>query len=258
MDDLVVEIGSGLLVGAGLGLVGAGGAIFAVPVFATALAHSPKAASAEALVVTGAVALCSGTVAAAKGLVDWRRVLMFGGFGIVGAQLAAPLAVQMPAFLQVLLFCAVAGIAALRMWRSASGGGLAQPDGDGHGSPWRGAAIGLGIGALTSILGVGGGFLLIPPLVVLERLPMRRAVGTSLLVISVNCAAGLLGRWWSGGFAGIDFHARSVAIVAGCGIFGSLVGSALQSHVPQGALRRVFAVLLAAAAGMMAFGALTK
>lgn len=257
MDDLVVEVASGLLVGAGLGLVGAGGAIFAVPVFATALAHSPKAASTEALVVTGAVALCSGTVAAAKGLVDWRRVLMFGGFGIVGAQLAAPLAVRMSTVVQVLLFCAMAGIAAWRIWRSASPG-PAHQEGQGPGSPWRSAAIGLGIGALTSILGVGGGFLLVPPLVVLERLPMRRAIGTSLLVISANCAAGLLGRWWSGGFADIDFHARSVAIVAGCGVVGSLVGAALQAHVPQGALRRAFAVLLAAAAGVMAFGVLSK
>lgn len=254
MGDLAIEVAAGLLVGAGLGLVGAGGAIFAVPMFATALGHPAPAAAIEAMAVTGAVALASGLLAAARGLADWRRVAWFGASGLAGAQAAAPLAVRIPPGVQVALFTVVAALAAWRMW--ASGSADARDAGaPPRGSRVRTAAIGFGIGVLTSILGVGGGFLLVPPLVVLEGLPMRRAVATSLLVIAINCAAGLAGRWWTGGFGEVEFHARSVAIVAGFGIVGSLAGAAIQGRLPQRALRRSFAVLLATVAAAMAVGA---
>lgn len=251
MGDLPIEVAAGLLVGAGLGLVGAGGAIFAVPMFATALGHPAPAAAVEAMAVTGAVALSSGMVAAVRGLADWRRVAWFGAAGLVGAQAAAPLAVRIPPGVQVALFTVVAALAAWRMW--ASGGADARDAGiPPRGSRIRSASIGFGIGILTSILGVGGGFLLVPPLVVLEGLPMRRAVATGLLVIAINCAAGLAGRWWTGGFQDIEFHSRSVAIVAACGIVGSLAGAAVQGMLPQRELRRTFAVLLATVAAVMA------
>ena len=76
MDDLVIEIASGLVVGAGMGLVGAGGAIFTVPIFGIVLGHAPKAAFIEALAVTGGIALVSGLIAARRGLVDWRCELI--------------------------------------------------------------------------------------------------------------------------------------------------------------------------------------
>ena len=118
MDDLVIEIASGLIVGAGMGLVGAGGAIFTVPIFGIVLGHAPKAAFIEALAVTGGIALVSGLIAARRGLVDWRCVLIFGSAGIVGTQLATPIAVRMNPTVQVLLFALVAVVAAWRMWKS--------------------------------------------------------------------------------------------------------------------------------------------
>jgi len=246
VDELAIEVVSGLVVGLGMGLVGAGGAIFTVPVFGTLLGHAPKSAIVEALAVTGVIAAASGAAAAIRGLVDWRRVAIFGVTGFIGAQLAAPVAVRLSGTVQLLMFAAVALVAAWRMWRSAAGAASTAPaDHDPRRALLKSAGVGLGIGALTSMLGVGGGFILIPALVMLERLPMRNAVATSLVVISVNAGAGLLGQWWSGGFDVIDFAGRPVAIVAACGVAGSFVGAAVASRVPQAALRRVFAALLA-------------
>ena len=270
MDDLVIEIASGLIVGAGMGLVGAGGAIFTVPIFGIVLGHAPKAAFIEALAVTGGIALVSGLIAARRGLVDWRCVLIFGSAGIVGTQLATPIAVRMNPTVQVLLFALVAVVAAWRMWKS--GRDTEAPEDVGpaidsnatiepgvvvggatdslllressRGWPVRSLAIGTGIGALTAILGVGGGFILIPALVVVERMPMRIAVGTSLTVIVINATAGLLGQWWSGGCAQVHIDVATVAITTAGGIVGSMFGGALARRIPPSVLRSTFALLL--------------
>jgi hypothetical protein len=245
VDELAIEVVSGVAVGLGMGLVGAGGAIFTVPLFGTLLGHAPKAAIVEALAVTGAIAAASGAAAACRALVDWHRVAVFGVTGFIGAQLAAPIAVRMSDAVQLMMFAAVALVAAWRMWSSASGAPATASGQDPRRALLKSAATGLGIGALTSMLGVGGGFILIPALVMLERLPMRHAVATSLVVISINAGAGLIGQWWSGGFDRIEFAGRPVAIVATCGVVGSFAGAAVASRVPQVALRRVFAALLA-------------
>jgi uncharacterized membrane protein YfcA len=119
-------------------------------------------------------------------------------------------------------------------------------------------AAGFAIGALTSILGVGGGFLLIPALVVLEGLPMPRAVATSLVLIAANAAAGLAGHAWSGAFERSGFQTQAVLVVAVCGAIGSLAASRLGSLLPQTLLRRAFAVLLLAVTGLMALAHLTR
>ena len=270
MDDLVIEIASGLVVGAGMGLVGAGGAIFTVPIFGIVLGHEPKAAFIEALAVTGGIALVSGLIAARRGLVDWRCVLIFGSAGIVGTQLATPIAVRMNPTVQVLLFALVAVVAAWRMWKSGRdteapedvrpatdsnatiepgvvAGGATDSlllRESSRGWPVRSLAIGTGIGALTAILGVGGGFILIPALVVVERMPMRIAVGTSLTVIVINATAGLLGQWWSGGSAQVHVDVATVAITIAGGIVGSMFGGALARRIPPSVLRSMFALLL--------------
>lgn len=253
MDELLIEVASGVAVGLGMGLVGAGGAIFTVPVFGTLLGHGTKDAIAEALAVTGCIAAGSGAIAGVRGMVDWGRVVSFGAAGIVGAQVAAPVAVRMAASLQVAMFAVVAGYAAWRMWGSAGGAArdVRLGGAEGRRAWWKPYLIGGAIGMLTSVLGVGGGFLLIPALAVLEGLPMPRAVATSLVVIAINASAGIAGLWLNGGLDTGTFHGRPVAIVAGCGVVGSVVGAAIQRRVPQAALRRVFAVLLLAVTVVM-------
>ncbi len=227
-----------------MGLMGAGGAIIAVPIFATVLQHAPKQAMLESVAVTGLVAATGAARRAWSGDVDWTRAGQFAGAGLLGTQLAAPLAVRMPEVAQVLLFAALASAAAWRLLASRESGSD-RFDGSARTRSTRASLLaGLAIGALTSLLGVGGGFLLIPAFVVLEHMPMRTAVPTSLMVITANAAAGLGAHAWAGTFAQTGFEARAVAIVAGCGVVGSLAGSALASRIRPGVLRRGFAALL--------------
>jgi uncharacterized membrane protein YfcA len=157
----------------------------------------------------------------------------------------------------VLLFTLVAFVAAYRMWGSSAGTTApARKDVRTHGVPWKSLAWGIAIGALTSLIGVGGGFILIPTLVLLEGLPMATAIGTSLVVICINAVAGIFGQWLNGAAEGVPFDMRSTAIVAACGVAGSFAGGALQHRIPQVALRRAFAVLLAAAGAWLAVHAL--
>ncbi len=256
MDHLAIEIAGGLAVGASLGLVGAGGAIFTVPIFGVLLGHAPKTAIIEALAVTGSVAAAAGARAAWAREVDWWRVLLLGVPGVIGAMASAPLAKGMDAGLQVALFALVAAIAAWRMWSTARPRAAAVTADQSAAAPprprpERTIATGLGIGVLTSVLGVGGGFLLIPALVLLERLPMQLAIGTSLVVIALNSGSSVAGAGISGAIAAAEPEWRTVAIVAGFGIVGSLAGRAISERLPQRALRQGFALLLASVAVVM-------
>ena len=243
-----------------MGLVGAGGAIFTVPLFGQVLGHGAKSAFVEALAVTGAIAAVSGAWAARRGLVDWPRAAVFAAAGIVGAQAAAPVAVRLDARVQVWLFASVAAAAAWRMWGATAaaegtdalpGSGSASGEATRGGVRLRSVATGCAIGALTSLVGVGGGFVLIPALAIVERLPMAIAVGTSMVVIAVNASAGIVGQWIHATPDGAAFDATAVAITAACGIAGSFAGAGLQRRLPQAFLRRAFAVALVAAGAWM-------
>lgn len=239
-----------------MGLVGAGGAVFTVPVFGVLLGHAPKAAILEALAVTGAIAAVSAAIAGARGLVDARRAALLGSAGVAGTQLAAPVAARMPSGLQVALFVALALFVAWRMWRRE---GMVADGAQGQSRPRSHAsktlAIGAVVGVLTSILGVGGGFLLTPALVLWERLRMPEAIGTSLAVIALNAAAGLGGQWWSGGFGTVEFDLGAVGVTAAFGVAGSFAGSGIAGRLPQLAVRRVFALMLVAAGVALAASA---
>lgn len=256
MNDLLVEIIGGLIVGASLGLVGAGGAILSVPIFDVLLAHETKESVAEALLVTGAIAAAAALRAATRRNVDWPRVALVGVPGIIGGMLGGMGAHLLSDEVQMALFCAVALLAAWRMAATPGTPGAPQP------SPVRGVLsspvvaveailVGLGLGLLSGLVGVGGGFLLVPALVLLMKLPMHRAVGTSLAIIALNCAAGYAGNRIGDG-ATLHVAWKGVAIVALCGVLGSLAGAHWSTRLPQHVLRRVFAVVIVLAALLVA------
>ena len=254
---LLATIG-GIVVGLSLGLVGAGGAILSMPIFTVVLGHAVGVAALEALAVTGAVALVSAARSALARRVDLPRAAAFALPGMAGAWLGGPLAKALDARLQSVLFAALALVAAWRMLAApspspamATAADAARPARDRARTIVLSALCGAAIGVLTSVLGVGGGFLLVPALVLVTRAEMPIAVGTSLPVITVNAAVGLLSHARAdGAFGAIAW--TPVAIVAGCGIAGSLAGGRLGSRLSPRALRRVFAALLVVVAGLVA------
>lgn len=238
------------LIGLSLGMLGGGGSILTVPIFVYLLDFSAKPAIAMSLLVVGVTAAVGTLSHWRSGNVEVRPALLFGAAAMAGAFAGARLAAHISGGLQLLLLGLVMLAAAGSMFRRPSNSadtGLASAGSRRASLPVLGL-VGLGVGVLTGVVGVGGGFLIVPALVVLTGLPMKHAVGTSLLVIAMNAAAGFAGYLgqvsipW--GFVG-SFTAVAVT--------GILAGSYLIRLVSADALRRAFAVFLVIVGGLVLY-----
>jgi uncharacterized membrane protein YfcA len=186
------------------------------------------------LVIVGANSALGAYFHRARGALNWRVALSFGGAGMAAAYLAAGASKHVPPTTLMILFAllmlAVGGL----MLRRGVGRDACQP------RSWHTAVLsGALVGVLTGFLGVGGGFLIVPALVMLVGLPMREAVGTSLVVIAMNSAAGLLGH-----LSGVQLDALVLLAFVVAGLAGTFAGSRLVQRVSPQVLRRGFAVFV--------------
>ncbi len=235
---LALGLALATLIGLSLGLLGGGGSILTVPVLVYVLGYGAKPAIAMSLPVVGVTSLISAGIHWRLGNVRLKTAFGFGVLAMIGAFAGARLAVFLSGAVQLAILAVVMLAAALSMLRGNKG---LQQAGDDPRSPRFAALVpvALGVGVLTGLVGIGGGFLVVPALVLLAHVPMREAVGTSLLVIAMNCASGFAGYLGSvsldWGFMS-GFTAMAVA--------GALVGIAIATRVPQATLKRGFAVFL--------------
>jgi hypothetical protein len=168
---------------------------------------------------------------------------------MVGAYAGARLAVLVSGVVQLTLLAVVMLGAAMSMLRqtgprpTAVGTVDAEPV-----SRWLVLVVGLGVGMLTGLVGIGGGFLIVPALVLLARLPMKQAVGTSLLVIAMNSASGFAGY-----LGQVDVPWRFMAMFTAVAIGGILAGTYLVRFVSQRALKRAFAMFLLLMSGVILY-----
>jgi uncharacterized protein len=237
-----------ILVGLSLGLLGGGGSILTVPIFRYALGMEVKAAIGMSLGVVSLTSLVGALRHWRQGNLDLEALVAFAPAAIVSTFLGAKLARYVPGSMQMMGFGMVMAVAAILMWGGPRVGGAPPTDGAGPDPNARPAVyrrpsaiigIGLGLGFLTGIIGVGGGFLIVPALVLLLGLEMKKAVGTSLAVISLNAASGFAGYL---GQVAMDWVLMTgFAAVAIAGVF---LGAALVAKVSQQQLRRGFAVFL--------------
>lgn len=244
------------MVGLSLGLLGSGGAILTVPILVYLVGHDEKVAIVESLAIVGAIALFGAARAGLAKKIDWRSALLLALPGIAGTAIGAHVAAWILGAVQLLLLAGLMLTASALMFRSPRK--RDEPPAcamkPGERAPTCGSAIialqGFGLGFTTGLVGVGGGFLIVPVLVLLRRLPMQVAVGTSLAIISVNSATGLVKSAVSASTA-LNWHV--VGIFIAFGIAGSLVGSMLASRIDQVTLRKVFAIFLVVMAGYIAW-----
>jgi uncharacterized membrane protein YfcA len=229
-----------LVVGLSLGLLGSGGSILTVPILVYVIGESPKQAVAASLAIVGVIALAGAASYARKRLVEWRFVVYFGLPGILATYAGAWLSHLVSGAVQLIVFAVIMGLASFTMLRRGRAAGDAQPQ---RHFAWL-LAAGVGVGLITGFVGVGGGFLFVPALVILGGLPMHRAVGTSLAVIALNSASGFVGHYVQLAAARIDIPWTEIATFAVIGTAGSLVGHALGSRFAHTSLRRAFGVLL--------------
>jgi hypothetical protein len=235
MWQITVDLLLGFVIGLTLGLLGGGGSILTVPALVYVVGFSPQAAVTASLIIVGLNSSLGAFLHQRMKTLNWRVALVFGGVGMAAAYFAANLSHLLPATVLMILF-------ALLMLTIGAYMTFVTPPSDER-LVMRGwpviIASGLGVGALTGFLGVGGGFLIVPALVVLVGLPMRQAVGTSLVVIAMNSLAGLLGHLHSGA---IDMTVVLLFVTAG--IAGSLVGARLTGVIKPQMLRTGFAVFV--------------
>ena len=236
-------------VGVSLGFFGGGGSILTVPLLVYVFGLPPREAIATSLLVVATASAFAVLEHARAGNVRARVALVFGAAGMAGAYLGAQLAARIDEGVLLLLFAAMMALTALAMWR-----GRAAPGASGsESSPARLTLQGFVVGSFTGLVGAGGGFLIVPALVLWAGLPMPAAIGTSLLVIVLNSLAGFAGHVTQ---VSVDYGL--VAAIAGCAIAGSYAGSRLSRLVPPASLRRVFAgfVLVMAAVILVREGSL--
>lgn len=216
--------------------------MLAVPALIYLLDFTPVAATTASLVIVAVTSTTAMSAHARDGNVRWRTGLSFAAAGIGPAMLGGALAGRIPAAALTAAFAVVAGAAALPMLRTRPRADAMVPV-----RPSRAAAAGAGLGAVTGVLGVGGGFLAVPALVNVLGMRMRNAVGTSLLVITVNALAALATR--AGTVEGLDWAV--VGPFVGAAILGAWDGKRLAAKVSGPTLQRIFALVLLAVAVFM-------
>jgi uncharacterized membrane protein YfcA len=246
---LAIGLALALLIGLSLGLLGGGGSILTVPVLVYVLGFAAKPAIAMSLPVVGITSLIGAALHWRLGNVRVPTALLFGLLAMMGAFAGAKLAVLLSGAVQLVILGVVMLAAAGSMLRSRARG-TPEPDQAPSNPPRLGmiVPVALGVGVLTGLVGIGGGFLVVPALVLLGRVPMREAVGTSLLVIAMNSASGFAGYL---GTVELDWSFLTGFTAAA--VAGALAGTVLAAHVPQALLKRAFGVFLLAMGGFVLF-----
>lgn len=232
------------VIGAVLGLLGSGGSILTVPALTYLLGHDGKVAVAESLGIVGGVALAGVIPFAWVGRVDWRSAVHFALPGMAGTYLGAWAARWVPAAAQLTLLGGVMVGAAAVMLRQSGSRSDREDGGRGPHARWKVLAEGLGVGVLTGLVGVGGGFLIVPALVVLSGLPMRTAVGTSLAVIALQSASGFCKYLHVLGELNRSVDWPTIGLFVAFGVVGSFAGTLAGARLDPRRARRLFAVFL--------------
>lgn len=236
MHALFVPALLAIFVGVALGLLGGGGSILTVPILVYAAGLPAHQAIATSLFVVGATSVAALVPHARAGRVRYATGALFGAASMVGAFTSGRVARDIPAGVLLGAFGLMMAVTAVAMMRKP------KADIDGVNPEkarqplWKILLEGLVVGAVTGLVGAGGGFLVVPALVILGGLPMREAVGTSLLVIAMKSFAAFAGY-----VTAVHVDWTTALVVTGAAIAGSFGGAALAGRAPQQALRKGFA-----------------
>ena len=241
MDSMLALPGA-IAIGLSLGLLGSGGSILTVPVLVFLLGQDEKTAIAGSLFIVGSIALAGGLQFLRAGFIQWRSVLTFGLPGMLGTYLGAFLAAYVSGVMQLALFALVMLAASYFMLRPPD---LQHVDAAPR-ATWKIASDGLIVGIITGLVGVGGGFLIVPALVLLGGLGMHQAVATSLIIIALKSFSGFYKYLDVLEKQSLELDWHTLLVVTALGIAGSFAGSRLARRLPQDKLKRWFAYFLIA------------
>ncbi len=241
-------IAGALLIGLSLGLLGSGGSILTVPVLVYLVGEPEKLAIAESLGIVSVIAGIGALQHARQHHIEWRSVWLVGPPAMIGSYAGAWLSQWLSGRVQLLLFAVVMLITAYRMFMSSRHGDELQPS---YCRPWCLLGLGIGIGILSGLVGVGGGFLIVPALVLLGGLAMSIAVGTSLVIICLSSLVGFAKHLHLLHAENLSLHWPMLTMFVVVGALGSLVSQPLGWRLPQHKLQRTYSVMVAMMAGVI-------
>ncbi|MBK1989057.1 sulfite exporter TauE/SafE family protein [Sphaerospermopsis aphanizomenoides BCCUSP55] len=241
-------------IGLSLGLIGGGGSVLALPILVYVMGVPPKSAIAMTLVIVGTVSILGLIPHWRAKNVRFKTALIFGSTTMIGAFLGAKIA-TLPIVtdsVQMMLFAVTMFLAAVFMIRRSSQSVMTEEDLALYPQPvckycwlWL-MTEGLGVGVLTGLVGVGGGFAIVPALVLLGKVPMKKAIGTSLLIIIFNSVTGFLGYL---GNVSLDWNLMFSFIIAAS--LGTVPGAYFAQYVPAQKLQKTFGYFLLAVAAVV-------
>ncbi len=248
-------------IGVSLGLLGGGGSVLALPILVYAMGINPKSAIAMSLVVVGIVSLMGAIRHWKNGNINLRTAYIFGSATMLGAFGGAKVATLpfVTGTLQMLLFAILMLVAAgFMIWSSArsTSQAFAHQERDlslypkpvcKHCWLWL-VSEGFGVGVLTGLVGVGGGFAIVPALVLLGNIPMKQAIGTSLLIIAMNSGVGLLGY-----LGRVELNWALIGSFTLAAAVGTVAGTYLAQFVQAKQLQKSFGYFLLAVATFVLF-----
>lgn len=221
------------LIGLSLGLLGGGGSILTLPILLYVFHLETHQAIAGSLFVVGTTSLLAAIGHARQGHVSYKTGLLFSLGGMSGAYLGGRLGLLLPGNLLMLLFLGMMVVTAASMLRPKKDSGEVIAK---QANPLALLGDGFVVGGFTGMVGAGGGFLVVPALLFFAKLPMRAAIGTSLMVIALKSYAGLLGY-----LEQTTVPWDVLLAVTGAAVVGSFGGRHLSSHLPPERLRKGFA-----------------
>lgn len=243
---MLAAAGLGVVIGTAVGLLGAGGSLLAIPALVYGVGQDVPQAVTTSLFVVGVSSIVGALPRALAGQIRWSISLVFGAAGIGTAFAGAAVGRLLPSQVLMLCFAALMVVVAVLMLVRRNG---ARPAQDARAAPPRVVAslgAGAAIGFLTGLFGVGGGFMIVPSLVLLLGLEMNLAIGTSLVITVINSAAGLAAHLR---LTSIDWTVA--AVFAGGAVVTSLLAARVGSRTHPDRLRRAFAALIVAVAAFV-------
>lgn len=242
---MVNAVFGAILIGLSLGIFGSGGSILTVPVLMYLVYMPAEMAIASSLLIVAGISLFGASLHMRKKLISWPHVWLFGIPGMFGTYAGAWAGAIVDARWQLLLFVVLMLIAAVFMWRNSSKQLIAlSTDLPKKLNVVRVVMDGLLVGAITGFVGVGGGFLIVPALVLLGGLALPLAIGTSLLIITMKSVVGFIKYYEVLSAAEQSFNWPVIALMIAGGVVGSSLGVFIGTRLPKQKLQKGFAVFL--------------
>lgn len=241
MIELIFIALVAVLIGISLGLLGSGGSILTVPALIYILGQDEKVAIASSLAIVGLIALAGAIKYQQHKMIHWPVVWQFGLPSMLGSFVAAGFSVYLSGTLQLTLFAVIMILASVPMLKNKVDVSHQTVT---LNFPIRLIFIGFVVGCVSGLVGVGGGFIIVPALLAFTGVSMTRAVATSLVIIMLQSFTGFIKYYSIADQQAIIFDWKVIAAVAFVGAISSVLGQKISTNLSQAKLKRLFAILL--------------